>query len=50
LLETLAGFVLWIFSDGNKEVEEEYESKPRKSATCDFDELLRQAQAKIKKS
>ncbi|KAL4232167.1 nuclear receptor transcription coactivator [Mactra antiquata] len=34
--------------DGNKEIEEEFDSKPQ--ATSSFDELLRQAKAKIKKS
>ncbi|XP_052773027.1 peroxisome proliferator-activated receptor gamma coactivator 1-alpha-like isoform X2 [Mya arenaria] len=36
--------------DGNKEVEEEYDSAPKHGGGLDFDALLRQAQAKIKKS
>lgn len=36
--------------DGNKEIEEEYESKPRSAGMMDFDELLKQARQKIKKS
>lgn len=36
--------------DGNKEIEEEYDSKLPKQGALDFDELLRQARAGIKKS
>ena len=35
-------------ADGNKEIEEEYESKP--PGAMDFDELLKQARMKIKKT
>ncbi|XP_060564551.1 uncharacterized protein LOC132723783 [Ruditapes philippinarum] len=35
--------------DGNKEIEEEFDSKPPKRGAMDFDELLRQAKAGIKK-
>lgn len=36
--------------DGNKEIEEEYESKPERRNALDFDELLRIAKAGLKKS
>ena len=38
-----------MFSDGNKEMEEEFDTEPRKGGSFDFDELLRQARAKMKK-
>lgn len=36
--------------DGNKEIEEEFDTEPKKAGAVDFDELLRQARSKIKKS
>ena len=40
--------VLCLYTDGNKEIEEEYDPGPKAGGACDFDELLRRAKASIR--